>query len=72
MGEEDVILSLAVRVNLRRRIAGGELGPDTALKVRMSSTLAKQLKHGLEVPIVCDAATGIPTSIDTKALKDEL
>lgn len=72
MGEDDLILSMAVRVNLRRRIAGGELGPDTALKVRMSSTLAEKLRRGLEVPIVVDAATGIPTSIDVKALKGEL
>ncbi|MFM9877511.1 MAG: hypothetical protein ACKVOG_06645 [Rhodoglobus sp.] len=72
MGEDDYIASMAVRVNLRARLAAGELGPDTQLKVRMSSKLAQKLKHGLEVPIVLDPATGIPTSIDTKALEKEL
>lgn len=65
------VASMAVTVYVRARLAAGELGPDTKLKIRTSSTVARKLVHGLEVPIEVDA-TGIPTSVDTTALAAEL
>ncbi|MEQ1736283.1 MAG: hypothetical protein ABL886_07770, partial [Rhodoglobus sp.] len=70
--ESGFVLRMPLNVYVRARLAGGELGPDTKVRIWTSSTVAKKLRLGTEIPIEMDAATGIPTKIDTKAMVAEL
>lgn len=70
--EDGRVASMAVRIYVRARLAGGALGPDTELKIRTSSTVAQALRHGTEIPVTIDAATGVVTGVDVKALAAEI
>ncbi len=63
---------MRVDVRVRSRLAGGELGPETKLKVWTSWKVAALLDPGLEIPIRMDPATGLATEIVADQLRGEL
>lgn len=60
------------QVRVRARLAGGGLGEERKINAWVGWKVAVLLDPGLEIPIEVDRASGVPTSIVTKQLTDEL
>jgi hypothetical protein len=66
------VSKMQVTIRVRCRLPGGELGPDTRIKIWTSWQVATLLDQGLEIPIVLDRTTWLATDIPRDELKREL
>lgn len=69
--EGDMVWKMPVTLQVRARLADGQLGTQTKIRVWISSRLAKMLRRGHEIPVMFDRATGIVTEVDAKAMAAE-
>lgn len=67
----DDVWRTEVVLGVRARQKGGELGPDTRLKLWTSSRIIRQLRRGMEIPVELDAE-GVPVKLDHKTIAAEL